>query len=135
MNPRAGIKKAHEEFVLKEFVRWFNLKHRKQYEIICRPDPPDAILKYHDKFLWIEHADIYRSGDEAHEEYSFATPGETPHRHTEYPIVEPDRRTAIAVISTLPQKLAKNSYADIFNILGKGIILITERDLFFLNQP
>lgn len=114
-----------------EFVRWVNLRQRKQYKIICRPDPPDAILKYHDKFLWIEHADIYRSGDEAHEEYSFATPGEIPHRHTESPIFEPDKRTAIAVINILSQKLAKNSYAEIFNILGKGIILITERDPLF----
>jgi len=122
---RKEIKEGHETAVITAFVKCL------RFQIISRPNPPDAVLKSGDNLTWVEHADIYRSADEAHEEYSHVTPGETPFIHREHPILEPDQRTAQQVLVTLQDKLNKDSYAEAFNKYGKGILVLSERDPLF----
>ena len=131
MKPREQIKQAHEDAVIDEFLSWYNSKYKTRFKIIEKPDPPDAIAKDEDRYIWIEHADIYRSSEEAKEERSEVTLGEEPYARQEHPICEPDKRTAIAFISTLRKKLSKHSYDKWSEKYGRGILILTERDPLF----
>ena len=131
MKPREEIKQAHEESVIEQFLAWYNSKHGTAFRVIEKPQPPDALAQDHEKYIWIEHADIYRSREEAREERSAVTPGETPYERQEHPIYEPDKRTAVAFVSTLNKKLSKDSYDKWFKKYGPGILILTERDPLF----
>ena len=131
MKPRERIKQAHEDAVIDQFLGWYNSKHGTEFCVFEKPEPPDALAQHDDKFMWIEHADIYRSSEEAREERAAVTSGETPYERQEHPICEPDKRTAFAFITTLTKKLSKDSYDKWFEKYGPGILLLTERDLLF----
>lgn len=131
MKPREQIKKAHEDAVIGSFLTWFNSKYGTNFEIIDKPVAPDAIAQDGDKYVWIEHADIYRSAEEAREERSAVTPGEKAYKRQERSILSPDERTAIAFVSTLNKKLSKESYEKWHNKYGQGILILTERDPLF----
>lgn len=128
MKPREAVKQAHEDAVISEFLDWYNLANKSNFKLIAKPEPPDAIAKYLKKEIWIEHADIYRSAEEAREERSAVTPGEKPYNRQEHPIFEPDKRTANALIATLKKKIQKNSYEEWFKKYGGGFLILTERD-------
>ena len=131
MKPREKIKQAHEDAVIDHFLKWYNAKHGTKFEVIEKPEPPDAVSQHENNFIWIEHADIYRSSEEAREERSAVTPGETPYERQEHPIDEPDKRTSFAFVSTLNKKLSKNSYSKWYKKYGPGFLILTERDPLF----
>lgn len=131
MKPREQIKQAHEEAVIEQFLAWYNSKHGTAFKVIEKPQPPDALAQDQEKYIWIEHSDIYRSWEEAREERSTVTPGETPYERQEHPIYAPDERTALAFVSTLNKKLSKDSYDKWFRKYGPGILILTERDPLF----
>ena len=128
MRAREKIKYAHETAVIETFINRLNFKTSKDFKIIDRPNPPDAILQSGNIYLWVEHADIYRNAEEAREECSIVTPGETPRYHSEHPIVEPDERITISFIAILHKKLMKESYREPFKKFGPGILILTEQD-------
>ena len=131
MRPRDVIKNAHENFVVERFVLWLNRRTGRNYEVIGKPEPPDALIEYQGEHKWVEHADIYRSSEEAREEYSLVTPGEEAYFHTEHPIVAPDARIASRVYAILQHKLSKSSYVEAHGKYGLGIPVLTERDSLF----
>lgn len=131
MRPRDVIKNGHEKFIVKQFLYWFNLRTGKNYEVVGKPEPPDALIKYQGEHKWVEHADIYRSSEEAREEYSSVTPSEEVYFHTEHPIIAPDARIALRVYKILNHKLSKSSYAEAHGKYGPGILILTERDPLF----
>lgn len=133
MTSRKEIQEAHERDVIRQCVTWLNSTTSSHFRVKARPNPPDAVLwdKRSSRWGWIEHADIYRSGDEAHEERSLAVSGEKNYFHAEHPIVEPDQRLATAFVETLCDKLQKSSYACAFETYGAGILILTERDPLF----
>jgi hypothetical protein len=131
LRPRDLIKNGHENAVIEQFVSWLNVRTGRNYRIIAKPDPPDALIEYNGEHKWIEHADIYRSSEEAREEYSSVTPGEQPYIHTEHPIVSPDARIASRVYAILQQKLSKTSYTEVHATHGLGTLVLTERDPLF----
>ena len=51
--------------------------------------------------------------------------------HREHPIVSPDERTAVAAISVIKYKIAKDSYQPISEKYGLGILIACERDPLF----
>jgi hypothetical protein len=130
---RKEIQRAHEHDVIRQFVTWLNSTTSSHFRVKAKPDPPDAVLcdQCCSRWVWVEHADIYRSGEEAHEERSLAVPKEKDYFHIEHPIVEPDQRVATAFIETLGDKLQKTSYACAFETYGPGILILTERDPLF----
>lgn len=136
MRNRRPVKDAHEIAVINDFIDWLNDKDGTKYEIVARPDPPDAILKDVESYMWVEHTDLYRSDDEAREEYEaiLADPGETPFVHSENPVIGPDERIANSLLVNLCKKLIKSSYRDAFDLYGPGIIIMTERDPLFSNS-
>ena len=131
MKPREQIKQMHEDDVIEQFLSWHNSKCKTQFTVIEKPEPPDAIAKDGNNYIWIEHADIYRSMEEAKQERSTVTPGEEPYERQEYPIFEPDKRTAVAFEKILLKKLSKKSYSKFAEKYGLGILLLTERDPLF----
>jgi len=128
---RKQVKSAHEIAVIDAFVRWYSAATSKNFRIIDRPDPPDAIIQCGSTKRWIEHADVYRNSEEAREEYSYVTPGEKPFDHSEHPILEPDKRIAMACAEVLRKKLTKTSYREFYEEFVGGILLLTERDPSF----
>ena len=90
---RKEIQRAHEHNVIRQFVTWLNSATSSHFRVKAKPHPPDAVLRDQCclRWVWVEHADIYRSGEEAHEE-RLAVPGEKDYFHIEHPIVEPDQR-------------------------------------------
>jgi hypothetical protein len=133
MKSRKEIQEAHEHDVIRQFITWLNSTTSSHFRVTARPEPPDAVLRDEccSRWVWVEHADIYRSGDEAHEERSLVVPGERDYLHTEHPIVEPDQTLATAFVETLGAKLQKSSYACVFETYGPGILILTERDPLF----
>jgi hypothetical protein len=131
MKPRKKIQQGHEDAVIDQFLSWYNSKHRTEFKVFEKPQPPDALARDKDKVIWIEHADIYRSWGEAREERSAVTPGETPYERQEHPIFEPDKRVSAAFISTMDKKLSKDSYEKWYEKYGPGILVLTERDPLF----
>jgi len=131
LRPREVIKNGHENAVIEQFVAWQNSSTGKNYKIVAKPEPPDALLEHDGDYKWVEHADIYRSAEEAREEYSLVTTGEQPYFHTEHPIVSPDARIAASVYAVLQHKLSKNSYAEVHRRHGPGVLVLSERDPLF----
>jgi len=131
MRPRDQVKDAHEDAVIAQFVERLNNQSGKRYQVISKPEPPDAVLKCDGEYKWLEHADVYRSAEEAHEERSAVTPGELKHIHSEHPITETDERLASALCVMLQKKLSMGSYSEPYGKYGPGILLLTERDALF----
>ncbi|MBW2621988.1 MAG: hypothetical protein JRD68_03715 [Deltaproteobacteria bacterium] len=131
MKYRELVQKRHEKSIIDQFLSWYNIKQGTEFEVVRRPDPPDAIAQDNSNIIWIEHTDIYRSAEEAKEERSFATPGETPYERQERPIRSPDKRIALSFVRNLNKKLSKESYYRNFKALGPGLLVLTERDPLF----
>lgn len=134
MHARKQIKKGHEKAIINEFVDFYNSNSPEKMSVTkwsknC--ESFDALIKIGAQISWIEHADIYRSVDEAREEYSYITPGEHPCPHSEHPILAPDLRIATAFVQVLATKLTKQSYRETCGKYGKGVLLLTERDPLF----
>ncbi|TKS57969.1 MAG: hypothetical protein EWM72_03325 [Nitrospira sp.] len=131
-NARREIQQGHEYAILTLFAQHLSSLTRLTYELVEQPDPPDGVLRSQSgQYIWVEVADIYRSVDEAHEERSHVTLGEDLFVHREHPIVSPDERTAIAAISVIKNKIAKNNYQPISEKYGLGILIACERDPLF----
>lgn len=127
---REPAKRAREDGIIKEFLEWFNRDQSTDYELISRPDPPDAILRSSGGMLWVEHADILRNEEEAHELFSMMNPAEPSYRHQGLAINGYDGLPD-AFISILHSKLNKASYDGARNEHGPGILLLTEMDPLF----
>lgn len=131
-NARREIQQRHEYAILTLFAQHLSSLAGSTYELVEQPDPPDGVLRCQSgQSIWVEVADIYRSADEAHEERSHVTPGEDRFVHREHPILSPDERTAVAAISVINNKIAKDSYQPISEKYGLGILITCERDPLF----
>ncbi|MEO8327150.1 MAG: hypothetical protein ABI618_14950 [Nitrospirota bacterium] len=138
MPNRESNQRDHELAVMTLFMGWLGQHHGITYKLISRPDPPDGIFETSpvnssvssEQTVWVEVADIYRSGDEAHEERSFANPSEQRFFHSG-PIYDPDAGTATALLQVLLKKLSNESYHSVFQTIGPGLLLCCERDPLF----
>lgn len=129
--PRDFVKDLHENASIQEALDILNLGQVKQFKIIERPDPPDAIIFNGETYSWIEHVDAFRSDEEARELLSSVTPGETPYQRNEQLIYSPDTRIVESIKCKLLNKLKKTSYEPYFKKYGKGILIISEQDCLF----
>ncbi len=127
---REPAKRAREDGIIKEFLEWFNRNQSTDYELISRPDPPDAILRSSGGMLWLEHADILRNEEEAHELFSMMNPDEPSYRHQGLAINGYDGLPD-AFISILHSKLNKASHDGARNEHGPGLLLLSEMDPLF----
>lgn len=116
--------------ILQQFVAWLNVQKSSNMRIIAHPEPPDALVQSSRGVFWIEHADVPRNGDQAHELFSQLTPGESRHKHTGLTINIYDTLPDSA-ITTLHKKLHKRSYNSVYNQHGPGLLLLNEMDPLF----
>jgi hypothetical protein len=77
MNDYRELRRAHESAIIGDFIAWLNAAHGSTWAVSERPDPPDAIITDGNMTSWIEHADLYRSREEARSETSFVTPNKS----------------------------------------------------------
>jgi hypothetical protein len=133
-NEYRELKRRHESAAVDSFVDWLNRTSGAHWQVTDRPNPPDAIIADGSSVSWVEHADLYRGAEEARSEMSFITPGKTHIPHSESPIYDPDRRTAMALVTLLQDKLSNRSYRSAYEQYGRGILLISERDPLIDNQ-
>lgn len=120
------LKRRHETAAVDAFVNWLNQTLGSNWVVVARPDPPDAIITDADATSWVEHADLYRSGDRS--ETSRVIGNHIPHSG---PIDDPDRRTAERLVAILTEKLSKESYRSTYDKHGPGFLVISERDNLF----
>jgi hypothetical protein len=125
------LKRNHETAVIDNFVDWLNRTSGSNWEVIDRPNPPDAIITDGGATFWVEHADLYRHWEEARSETSLLNPNKKHIPHSENPIYEPDRRTAMAFMTLLQDKLSSCSYRAAYEKYGQGFLIISERDPLF----
>lgn len=129
--PRDVVKDLHENASIQEALDILNLGQIKEFKIIERPDPPDAIISDGETHSWIEHVDAFRSDEEAEELLSTVTPGEIPYQRSEQLVCSPDHRIANSIKCKLWKKLKKTSYETYFKKYGKGILIISDQDFLF----
>jgi len=130
-NGRRQIQTGHEDAIIAEFINWTELNGHPRYELVARPDPPDVLLRSSSRYMWVELTDVYRSGEEAHEERALVTPSEQHFHHSEHPILSPDARTAEALVRVIKVKISMDSYLAAFEQYGPGVLICCERDPLF----
>jgi hypothetical protein len=134
MSNYRDLKRRHETAVVDEFVGWPKRTSGANWTVTSRPNPPDAIITNGSAISWVEHADLYRNWEEARSETSFVTPGKTHIPHSQHPICDPGRQTAMALMALLQDKLSNSSYRSAYEHYGQGFLVISVRDPLFDND-
>ena len=122
---RRDVKESHEKCVLEGFKTYCGLLNHR-LEIIERPDPPDAIIDFNGKRMWIEITDAFISKELAESITSFASEDKKniPIPKNKRFIVSPHERFSSILKETILKKYEKPSINDIFNRYGSGILLV-----------
>ncbi|MDF7809649.1 hypothetical protein P4E94_19580 [Pontiellaceae bacterium B12219] len=131
MNDRKPIKDAHERFIVDQFIQWWEKETQEQFEVISRPEPPEAIIESSKRKSWIEVTDTFYSDEWAKDLYSKATPEENHIPMEEGFHYGMDEQTAIRFSSLLKQKLSKTSYKKTFDLYGAGILIVVMKSPWF----
>jgi hypothetical protein len=113
-------KVATETRIAERFANWLSEKTGHLHTVTRGPNPPNFLLS---SGTWLELSDIYLNEEEA-------TFDNSPREKTFRLNGSPDD-TALRLLQKLDEKLAKKSYREIYQQLGKGILLLTRQDFFF----
>lgn len=124
MNGRRPIKQKHEICVINDFILWNQKQTGELFEVISRPDPPDVVVRSNQRTTWIEVTDAFYSEEWATDKYSYATPGENHQKMAPGPYMGMDEQLKSRFLKIVKQKLSKDSYSDIYNECGPGILII-----------
>ena len=124
-NRRTAVKRAHEQFVVSQFVAEINRRHRSAFSVVGEPDPPDAIIRSRKTTRWIEVTTAFFSEAHAKELYSHATPGEAPVVLTNGVHVGPDAAFANRFAAAVKAKLEKPSYEQLRDCYGPGYLVVS----------
>ena len=134
MNERRPVQDRHERFIVDEFIRWWACHTREQFTVICRPDPPEAIVRSAQRTTWIEVTDAFFSGEWARDLYSLATPGEK-HKPMEPGFhVDMDEHFAARFASLLKKKLSRDSYRATYESHGPGMLIVAMQSPWFRGE-
>lgn len=127
MSMRSQIQKEDECFWIKQFLRWHSSVHRSRFHIVCRPDPPDAIIQTGRVVRWIEVGVVYFSRDWARDLYTYATPGESYQPAASDFLINPDQQFSSQFASVLKKKLEKKIYLEHACLYGPGYLVLPVR--------
>lgn len=131
MNKRRPIQDKHEQFLVEEFIRWWAIRTGEQFQVICRPNPPEAVVRSDQRTTWVEVTDAFHSDEWAKDLYSYATPGEEHKQMGQGPHVGIDQQTAVRFVALLKKKLSKQSYSETYANYGQGILLVGMQSPWF----
>jgi len=131
MTSRSIVKDKCERFLVDAFIRWWASETGEQFQVISRPDPPDAIIQSDLRTSWIEVTDAFYSDEWAKDRYSDATPGETHKPMKSGPYVGMDAQAAGRFVTLLKKKLSKKSYENPHKKYGSGMLLVAVKSPWF----
>ncbi|MBT3191180.1 MAG: hypothetical protein HN341_01365 [Verrucomicrobia bacterium] len=131
MNKRRPIQDKHEQFLIDEFIRWWSSRTGETFQVVSRPDPPEAIVRSDCRTTWIEVTDAFHSPEWAADLYSHAAPDEEHRPMGPGPYVGMDEQTAARFAALLKIKLSKQSYAEAHTQYGRGILLVGMQSPWF----
>ena len=129
---RIETKKAHEESVLKSFIK-YTASSNNVVKVIGNPDPPDAIITLNGKKTWIEITDAYFSRELAESTTSYAADDKV---HKPVPKAEryctdsdgylgdPDEQFSDVLVSVIINKYDMQSIGKVYKDYGSGILLV-----------
>jgi hypothetical protein len=123
MNTRSQVQQNHDNSIINEFISWHYSLTGELFDVISRPDPPDAIVRSERRTTWIEVTDAFFSKEWAKDIFSYATPGE-PHREmAQGSYMGMDDQIVDHFLKVLEQKFSKDSYFEVFSKYGSGILI------------
>jgi hypothetical protein len=131
MNNRKHIKKEHERAIVDNFLAYYNQANGTQFIVDSEPEPPEAIAKYCENYIWLEVTDAFWSDEYAKDLYSYATSGEEHIPVSPGPYLNMDEQFAQRFVQVLTTKLSKLSYKPYYEAYGLGILLIGMQNPFF----
>lgn len=121
---RRVIQQAHERAQVAIFLDWFNCRYRADFRVFAEPDPPEAMVRSRRTTRWVEISTAFMSDAFAHDEYSYATPGETHKPVPDGIHIEPDREFAKRFVAVVKKKLEKKSYVPVAREYGRGYLVV-----------
>jgi len=124
MNGRRPIKQKHEICVINDFILWNQKQTGELFELISRPDPPDAVVRSNQRTTWIEVTDAFYSEGWARDKCTYATPGENHQEMASGPYMGMDEQLINQFLEIVMQKLSKGSYSDASTKYGPGILIV-----------
>jgi hypothetical protein len=123
---RQIVKRKDEAFRVDEFLVRFNRQYRTHFEVVDRPDPPDAIIQSTKTGLrrWVEVTSAFTNAAWARDVYSYATPGETHIPMSNSVMINGDQRFASSLCDTLISKIHNTAYERCAASYGKGFLVV-----------
>lgn len=128
---RKDIKDRHERYVVDEFLRFWESQHHEHFEVVERPDPPEAVVESPQRRTWIEVGTVYASDAWAKALHSYSNPDEEHKPMPPGPYVNMDLTFAERFLTVLRDKLTKTSYGPVFKALGPGILVLDTKTPWF----
>ncbi len=120
---RREVKEVHEQAVLDSFQRYIENKG-KSFEVLDRPEPPDAILLIDTQKDWIEITDAFLNRELAESITTYAAEDKV-HRATDRKlIIEPNQLFSTILMEVILKKYTKNSIGSVFRDNGSGILIV-----------
>ncbi len=127
---RLEVKKQHERAIVARFLNFYNDANGTHFVVDSEPEPPEAIAKDGDNYIWLEVTDAYWSDEYAKDLNSFAT-GEAPQPVGGGPFMNMDAQHAERFVRLVRNKLSKSSYKPACDAHGKGILIVGMISPFF----
>ena len=118
------VKKRNELAVLKAAIHAHNQRVCRSYEIIERPDPPDAIIEDEMGTTWIEHTNAFFSREWAQDLQTFPGPEEKRVAMPSGPYGGMDHQLALAVRAAIVAKAGNPKYQPVIEKDGPGILVV-----------
>ena len=122
---RREVKEKHEQAILDSFQRYIENKG-KSFEVLDRPEPPDAIVLIDKEKVWIEITDVFLSKKLAESITSYVAE-DIPHRPISRKnrfVIEPHRSFSTILIDVILKKYTKCSIGSVFRDNGSGILIV-----------
>lgn len=124
LGTRAENKSKHEEFYINAFIDWHRTAFGSCYEVVERPDPPDAIIRSEYTTTWVEISDIYWNKSWAKDVHTYSAIDE---EHRPIPPgfhAGPDAQFAQQFVDVVGNKLSKSNYKEFFDSYGPGYLVL-----------
>jgi|GEM_PF-945666 len=117
------IQPAHENSVLDSFEGYLK-ESGATFQVIERPDPPDALVNIDGEPCWVEITDAFQSIEWAKSITSYAAEDKTHTPRKSGVIFNPDSAACEKVKEVIVKKYDKQTMKDLYLSRGQGILLV-----------
>ncbi len=122
---RREIKEGHEQAVINSFKQYCESKGNT-FEVLSKPEPPDALVLIGGKEVWIEITDAFLNKEFAESVTSYVAEDKNhkPVSKEKRFTIEPDQTFRTILIECILKKYTKDSIGKIFKESGSGILIV-----------